>query len=90
MLGALRNPKVAPNHSYLIIKQPLCLGRRQASSASCSVPTTPCAAGKTFVTRKIARAVAKIAAGRPAPLELGNLDAKRDWGHAEVGAGAGC
>jgi GDPmannose 4,6-dehydratase len=38
--------------------------------------------GETFVTRKITRAVAAFALGRPAPLYLGNLDAKRDWGHA--------
>ena len=38
--------------------------------------------GETFVTRKISRAVAAIAAGRQETLHLGNLDAKRDWGHA--------
>jgi len=38
--------------------------------------------GETFVTRKITRAVATIAAGRQDILYLGNLDAKRDWGHA--------
>ena len=38
--------------------------------------------GETFVTRKITRAVAAIALGRQRPLYLGNLDAKRDWGHA--------
>jgi GDPmannose 4,6-dehydratase len=38
--------------------------------------------GETFVTRKITRAVAGTALGRPARLFLGNLDAKRDWGHA--------
>jgi GDPmannose 4,6-dehydratase len=38
--------------------------------------------GETFVTRKISRAVAAIAAGRQDTLFLGNLDAKRDWGHA--------
>ncbi|MDQ2082194.1 GDP-mannose 4,6-dehydratase [Xanthobacteraceae bacterium Astr-EGSB] len=38
--------------------------------------------GETFVTRKITRAVAAIASGRNEPLYLGNLDAKRDWGHA--------
>ena len=38
--------------------------------------------GETFVTRKITRAVAAIAAGRQERLYLGNLDAKRDWGHA--------
>src|SRR6266705_3980408 len=38
--------------------------------------------GETFVTRKITRAVAGIAQGRQTRLYLGNLDAKRDWGHA--------
>jgi GDPmannose 4,6-dehydratase len=38
--------------------------------------------GETFVTRKITRAAAAIAAGRQDTLYLGNLDAKRDWGHA--------
>ena len=35
-----------------------------------------------FVTRKITRAVARIKAGRQQQLELGNLDARRDWGYA--------
>ena len=39
--------------------------------------------GETFVTRKITRAVAKIALGHDEVLYLGNLDAKRDWGHAK-------
>jgi len=39
--------------------------------------------GETFVTRKITRAVAKIALGLQDTLFLGNLDAKRDWGHAK-------
>jgi GDPmannose 4,6-dehydratase len=38
--------------------------------------------GETFVTRKISRAVARIAAGLQDKLYLGNLDAKRDWGYA--------
>jgi len=38
--------------------------------------------GETFVTRKITRAVAAIELGRQKRLYLGNLDAKRDWGHA--------
>jgi GDPmannose 4,6-dehydratase len=38
--------------------------------------------GETFVTRKITRAVAAIHMGRQDTLWLGNLDAKRDWGHA--------
>lgn len=39
--------------------------------------------GETFVTRKITRAVAKISLGQQKELVLGNLDAKRDWGHAK-------
>ena len=39
--------------------------------------------GETFVTRKITRAVANIALGKQQLLKLGNLDAKRDWGHAK-------
>jgi GDPmannose 4,6-dehydratase len=39
--------------------------------------------GETFVTRKITRATAKIALGIDNCLYLGNLDAKRDWGHAK-------
>lgn len=38
--------------------------------------------GETFVTRKITRAVAAIQLGLQKKLYLGNLDAKRDWGHA--------
>lgn len=38
--------------------------------------------GETFVTRKITRAAASIALGKQDRLYLGNLDAKRDWGHA--------
>ena len=39
--------------------------------------------GETFVTKKITRAVARIAQGRQDNLSLGNLDAKRDWGYAK-------
>lgn len=39
--------------------------------------------GETFVTRKITRGVAKIALGMQERIFLGNLDAKRDWGHAK-------
>lgn len=39
--------------------------------------------GETFVTRKITRAASKIALGLQNKLYLGNLDAKRDWGHAK-------
>ena len=38
--------------------------------------------GETFVTRKITRALARISLGLQEKLYLGNLDAKRDWGHA--------
>lgn len=38
--------------------------------------------GETFVTRKVTRSVARIEAGLEQCLYLGNLDAKRDWGHA--------
>ena len=39
--------------------------------------------GETFVTRKITMAAAKIKMGKQKKLYLGNLDAKRDWGHAK-------
>ena len=39
--------------------------------------------GETFVTRKITRATARIALGLQGKLYLGNLDARRDWGHAK-------
>ncbi|WP_127844483.1 GDP-mannose 4,6-dehydratase [Psychroflexus aestuariivivens] len=39
--------------------------------------------GETFVTRKITRAVSKIALGLQDKMFMGNLDAKRDWGHAK-------
>ena len=39
--------------------------------------------GETFVTRKITRATARIALGLQDKLYLGNLEAKRDWGHAK-------
>ena len=38
--------------------------------------------GETFVTRKVTRGVARIAKGLEEKITLGNLDAKRDWGHA--------
>ncbi|MFT5036474.1 MAG: GDPmannose 4,6-dehydratase [Candidatus Azotimanducaceae bacterium] len=44
--------------------------------------------GKQFVTRKITYSFAKIAAGKQDHLELGNLNAIRDWGHAEDYVGA--
>jgi len=39
--------------------------------------------GETFVTRKITRGIAEISLGVKTKLRLGNLDAKRDWGHAK-------
>jgi GDPmannose 4,6-dehydratase len=39
--------------------------------------------GENFVTRKITKAIGRIASGKQDRLELGNLDAKRDWGHAK-------
>ncbi len=39
--------------------------------------------GETFVTRKITRAIARMSLGLQERLYLGNLDAKRDWGHAK-------
>lgn len=39
--------------------------------------------GETFVTRKISRGAAKIALGMQEKIYLGNLDARRDWGHAK-------
>lgn len=39
--------------------------------------------GANFVTRKISRSVAKIHLGQQEKFYLGNLDSKRDWGHAK-------
>lgn len=39
--------------------------------------------GETFVTKKITKAAARISQGKQECLSLGNLDAKRDWGHAK-------
>lgn len=39
--------------------------------------------GENFVTRKITRSVAKIHLGQIEYMELGNIDSKRDWGHAK-------
>ena len=39
--------------------------------------------GETFVTRKIVRGLSRISTGLQSTLELGNLNARRDWGHAE-------
>jgi GDPmannose 4,6-dehydratase len=53
-----------------------------AAAAFCSTTKARCA-GREFVTRKITDAVAKIKLGQLECLELGNLDAKRDWGYAK-------
>ena len=45
-------------------------------------PQTLIVQGATFVTRKITRAVANIFLGKQECLFLGNLDSRRDWGHA--------
>lgn len=42
--------------------------------------------GRTFVTRKITRAVAEISLGKQDCMYMGNLDAKRDWGHGRLGS----
>ena len=39
--------------------------------------------GETFVTRKIVRALSRISVGLQSDLQLGNLNARRDWGHAQ-------
>ncbi len=39
--------------------------------------------GEMFVTRKITKGIGRIARGDPTPIELGNLEAQRDWGHAK-------
>jgi len=39
--------------------------------------------GETFVTRKVTRGLSRISTGMESELLLGNLDAKRDWGHAK-------
>jgi GDPmannose 4,6-dehydratase len=39
--------------------------------------------GETFVTRKVTRGVAQIALGQAQKLYMGNIDSKRDWGHAK-------
>lgn len=49
----------------------------------CQTVKIPMYIGETFVTRKITRAVAKIALGQQEVLELGNLSSSRDWGHAK-------
>lgn len=45
--------------------------------------------GRTFVTRKITRAVAEISLGKQDCLYMGNLDALRDWGHGKFIATSG-
>src|SRR4029450_13928048 len=44
--------------------------------------------GEEFVTRKITRALARIVAGKQQVLRLGNLEAQREWGHAQDYVGA--
>lgn len=39
--------------------------------------------GRTFVTRKITHAIAQIKCGKAQDIVLGNIDSKRDWGHAK-------
>ena len=68
--------------------------KREGERDRSTTPTTPTTnttstanpnnkhTGETFVTRKVTRAVAKIHLGQQDSLSLGNLDAKRDWGHA--------
>ena len=53
------------------------------ATASCSTTRSP-VRGETFVTRKITRALARIKLGLQDCLYLGNLDARRDWGHART------
>jgi GDPmannose 4,6-dehydratase len=52
------------------------------ATAFCSTTKVPIR-GETFVTRKITRAAARIALGLQDCLYLGNLNARRDWGHAK-------
>ena len=52
-----------------------------ARQASCLI--TVATRGIEFVTRKITDAIARIKLGKQSVLELGNLDAKRDWGYAK-------
>ena len=73
---------VAKLYGYWIIKN-----YREAYGMHCSTgilfnhesPRT----GETFVTRKITKGLSKISVGLQSILELGNLNAKRDWGHAK-------
>jgi GDPmannose 4,6-dehydratase len=44
--------------------------------------------GENFVSRKVTRGIARILAGEADPLSLGNLDSRRDWGHARDYVGA--
>lgn len=67
---------------YLITKVlvVVCL-KIEKDNAGC-LNETRLIAGRTFVTRKITRAVAEIHQGVSDCIYLGNIDAKRDWGHA--------
>lgn len=52
-------------------------------SGICFNHEMPGSRGETFVTRKITKGVAKIVAGKQEKLELGNINAVRDWGYAQ-------
>ena len=71
-------PSSMPTGSRSITARPTACMPRTASSST----TKARLRGETFVTRKITRAVAAIERGLQERLYLGNLDAKRDWGHA--------
>ena len=73
-----RRPSSMPTGSRSITARPTAC---TPPTASCSTTKSPMR-GETFVTRKITRAVAAIELGLQDRLYLGNLDAKRDWGHA--------
>ena len=60
----------------------VCLCLVQPSTLTTITTTTTITTGPTFVTRKITRAVARIHRGLQKTLFLGNIDSKRDWGHA--------
>lgn len=57
--------------------------RRLLSDSHISINHLLFVSGANFVTRKISRSVAKIHLGQQESFYLGNLDSKRDWGHAK-------
>lgn len=57
--------------------------RRTLSDSHISINDFLFVSGANFVTRKISRSVAKIHLGQQESFYLGNLDSKRDWGHAK-------